>query len=361
MVNYFNEVRNKNIVIKFFLVLSTLFITSTSFHSFAQISETKVVDNSSLNFVSREKIELLSNIACNNFSDLAKAYQQKFVNKMSEWSRVNLSKANYQTAFYPFSGPDVVTVMSIYPKANYYVLVADQAPEYEYIKHPEKMSGKSQAFECQMISNFSQRGYYLTNDLNGKNGPTPRFIKLLIYNIAFSGSKILEMNLLKVDVKGLIVPAEPQDDPNGVRFILENKEGNRITLDYLKADLSNQGLDKHKDFLRACERKSSQVVLLKSASHLLQNDYFSIMKDTLVKNAKWITQDETGLDIIPLAETFNLELYGKFISPNGLWAKSPSAQRLAEYYSRHPSKEDLPFLLGYEKKGGSMLMVGERK
>ena len=86
-----------------------------------------------------------------------------------------------------------------------------------------------------------------------------------------------------------------------------------------------------------------------------------MMKNVLLENAQWITQDETGLDIVPYSEKFDLKLFGKFIAPNNLWAKSPSAQRLASYYQEHPSTQELPFLLGYEKAGGSMLMIGKRK
>jgi hypothetical protein len=212
-----------------------------------------------------------------------------------------------------------------------------------------------------MLSNFSRRGYYLTNDLVGKNGPKPRFIKLLIYNLAFAGAKVNEVKALSISSDGMIVPQTKDSPANGVRFSIETQDGRAVTVDYISANISDSGLENQAHFVKAFQRKSSQVVLIKSASHLLQNTYFSTMKNVLIQNAKWITQDETGLDIVPYSENFNLQLFGKFITPNNLWAKSPSAQRLAKYYQEHPSKQELPFLLGYEKAGGSMLMIGQRK
>ena len=309
-----------------------------------------------------DKLGLLTAIDCPNFDQMVSAYQQKFQTKMVDWSAKNLASANYQTAFYPFSGPDVVTVMSLYPKANYYVMVADQIPEYGYIDRPEHMGEKSKQFECGMLNRFSRSGYYLTNDLNGKNGPRPRFIKLLIYNIAFTGSKILDAKALKITKDGLILPLEKEDtDPHGVRFTLETKDGRKVLLDYLQADLSNSGFEKNPEYATAFTRKSSQVVLIKSASHLLQKPYFSKMSDVLVGSAQWVTQDETGLSIGPLSENFNLELYGKFVAAHKLWAQNPASKELAKYFSENKSKEDLPFILGYEKVGGSILMVGQRK
>ena len=334
-----------------YLLLATLFVLAPLS---AQTNNT-----SAANVEARKAA--LTEIACPNFPQLVQAYQQRFQGKMQDWSQKNLSKANYQTAFYPFSGPDVVTVMSLYPKATSYVMVADQVPEYAYIDNPEKMNSQSQAFECSMLFNFSRRGYYLTNDLNGRNGPKPRFIKLLIYNIAFSGSKIEDIKALNIDRDGNIAIKELNQEAEGVRFNLLTKDGRKVTLDYLRADLSNAGFEAHPELEKVFSRKASQVVLIKSASHLLQYPKFSKMSEVLLANAKWVTQDETGLDVEPFANQFNLELYGKFIAAHPLWAKNESGHRLAKYFSAHPSKEELPFILGYEKVGGSILIVGERK
>jgi hypothetical protein len=314
-----------------------------------------------LNSEASEALKTLLAVNCPNFDEMVSNYQRKFVSTMTNWSGTYLSQAEYQTAFYPFSGPDVVTVMSLYPKANYYVLVADQVPEYSFINAPEKLSNASQSFECHMLSNFSRRGYYLTNDLIGKNGPKPRFIKLLIYNLAFAGAKIKAIDILHINFEGLILVDTDAQHPNGVRFLVETKDGRLVTVDYISANLSDNGLEKHAHFVKAFTRKSSQVVLLKSASHLLQNSYFSTMKSVLLDNAKWITQDETGLDIVPYSENFNLKLFGKFLKSSKLWVKSPSVQRLVKYYEDHPSIQQLPFKLGYEKAGGSILMIGQRK
>lgn len=306
-------------------------------------------------------MESLKKIDCPQLPSLVKAYDDAFVGKMKQWSNIYLKQADYQTAFYPFSGPDAVTVMSIYPKANYYVLVADQLPEFQDLEYPSKKVAKSESFECQMLTQYAHKGYFLTNDLIGKNGPRPRFIKLLIYNLAFAQAQIKEIKMVTVTDDGKILPVKDRSAADGVRFELITKDGHPATLDYIYANISDAGLEKNEKYQKAFARKSSDVVLVKSASHLLQNTYFSKMKNILISKAKWITQDETGIDIVPLSENFDIQLFGKFIKPNNLWANSPSAIRLANYYEKHPKTENLPFYLGYNKLGGSMLMVAKRK
>jgi len=354
MIKLLNPIKTQTKQLIYFIALTFLAI---SFHvnlmGSAQAQQTSL-DKS-------EQLKMLLAISCPNFKEMVNSYQQKFVSKMTNWSNTNLSQADYQTAFYPFSGPDVVTVMSLYPKANYYVLVADQIPEYAYINAPEKLSNESQSFECHMLSNFSKKGFYLTNDLIGKNGPKPRFIKLLIYNLAFAGAKVNDVRTLTINSDGKILPHEKGNHADGVRFLIETQDGRTVTVDYISGNIADGGLENKPHLVKAFQRKASQVVLIKSASHLLQNSNFSMMKNILVKQAKWITQDETGLDIVPLSENFNLQLFGRFISPNNIWAKSPSAHRLAKYYQEHPSKQELPFSLGYVKAGGAILIIGQRK
>ncbi len=354
MTKTFKSIKTQTKQLFHFIALTFLAI---SFH--VSIMESAQAQNSKPE--KSEQLKTLLAISCPNFNEMVNNYQQKFVTKMTNWSSAHLSQADYQTAFYPFSGPDVVTVMSLYPKANYYVLVADQIPEYAFIDTPEKLSNESQSFECQMLSNFSRKGFYLTNDLIGKNGPRPRFIKLLIYNIAFAGAKVNDVKILTINPDGMILPQTKGTRADGVRFLVEAQDGRAVTVDYISANIADSGLENKPHLVKALQRKASQVVLVKSASHLLQNTYFSIMKNILIQQAQWVTQDETGLDIVPYAENFNLQLFGRFISPNNIWAKSPSAQRLAKYYHEHPSNQELPFSLGYEKAGGSMLIIGQRK
>jgi len=184
---------------------------------------------------------------------------------------------------------------------------------------------------------------------------------LLHHNIAFAGASIESQQVLHLAADGAVSVRQAGQAGNGVRFALRNRDGRPVTLDYLRIDLSNPGIEKTPGALQAMTRQASEAVLLKSASHLLQKPYFSTLADVLVRQARWITQDETGLDIGPLSAQFELSLYGKFVAAHPLWAANESSRRLAQYYATHTRNEDLPFYLGYEKVGGSILMVGRRK
>ena len=300
---------------------------------------------------------------CAQFEQTVARYQTRFQSRMLGWSAKALSDVKAKTAFYPFSGPDVVTLMSLYPNADHYLMVADQTPDYAQVDTPVPAAGRvaGTAFECQMLAGFAQRGYYLTNDLIGKNGPKPRFLTLLHHNIAFAGATIESQQVLHLSADGALSVRQAGQPGHGVRFALRNRDGRAVMLDYLRIDLSNPGIEKTPGALQVMSHYAAEAVLLKSASHLLQKPYFSTLADVLVRQARWITQDETGLDIGPLSGQFELSLYGKFVAAHPLWAANESSRRLAQYYATRTRNDDLPFYLGYEKVGGSILMVGRRK
>jgi len=51
------------------------------------------------------------------------AYQKRVAKPMTAWARTEVAFPGGNTVFYPFSGPDLVTVAHLFPNAERYVLV----------------------------------------------------------------------------------------------------------------------------------------------------------------------------------------------------------------------------------------------
>jgi hypothetical protein len=148
--------------------------------------------------------------------------------------------------------------------------------------------------------------------------------------------------------------------PDGLRFSVTRSNGRALTIDYVRTDLSNSGLKMGARSHTFMQSQMDGVVLLKSASHLLQKPHFSALAELIVERAPSVVQDETGLDIEPFRRAFEIRSYGKFHAPHPLWHDSASGQRLIRYLQDQPAIEPLPFTIGYEKKSGSVLLVGTR-
>jgi hypothetical protein len=300
---------------------------------------------------------------CTGFQSQLASYERQFATRMVDWSRRELKDLKGRDVLYLFSGPDVVTALSLFPDATHLTLVADQKPEYGLLDQPEEATPEKAARECSMIRFFSQLGYYRTHDLNGVGGAKPQFIRLLAYSIAFGGGTIHDAAALVLGAGGEVqrhAAGSPQR-PQGVRFEARRRDGRPVTVDYLVIDLSNSGLRADPNGASFLRRQNSDILFLKSASHLLQSPHFSKLSDLLGSPAApFLVQDETGFGVGRLHALYDLSRYGRFTAPQSLWKANPSARAFAEEFANHPSKGPLPFRIGYEKEAGSVLLVGRR-
>ena len=302
----------------------------------------------------------LSTTDCPAFSKLSSDFQKRFLVPMSSWAEQHTSTLNAKKIVYPFSGADIVTPASFFQGADHLVLVADQFPDY--VRKQVTTPGETDK-ECDIMMYFARYGYFKTNDLTGKDSVSPRFHKLLSYNIALIDAKINSINFLVIEENGGTTVYSRIDGikPDGLGFLVTTPKGRDIKIDYVRIDLSNKGVKLGNRFHAFLNGQIVDTVFLKSASHLLQKPYFSNLANVITDKARNVVQDETGLDIEPLRKAFDIRSYGKFDAPHPLWQNSESGQRLIKYLTDQTTIEPLPFVIGYEKKSGSLLLVSSRK
>jgi len=306
----------------------------------------------------------LATVQCPSFNTLEARYNKRFSKPMTAWSHAELADLKGRPVLYLFSGPDVVTPLALFPDTPHLTLVADQIPEYGQLSAAAEESASVTQRECHMLSFFSQLGYYRTDDLNGRGGARPSFIKLLAYSIAFGGGTITNASLLALTAQGDldIFAVDSERTAQGVRFAVTRPDGRSVIIDYLVIDLANRGLKSHEAATAFLRRNAQDVLFLKSASHLLQSGSFSILANLLTAPAApFVVQDETGLGVDRLEQAYHLTLYGHYTAPQTIWAHKPAAQAFAETYAKHETRGSLPFVFGYEKSAGSALLVGRRR
>ena len=278
-------------------------------------------------------------------------YQKTIGQPMSEWAKTEVRRAPGGTVFYPFSGPDFVTVSHLFPQADRFVMVAMQAAG-EPADMTNMSSGRMQSFQAKFMREwmkFSRLAFFRTDDLNedlrdkhAQIGVTTILITFALY----SG----------YDVKAVypIVFDEASGDyikGNGpwksVRLEL-SKAGKPVVLDYVSLDLSDGVLSQSASTRAWLARESRHPVLLKAASHLLQETYFAVLKDILVENATMVIQDETGLNYTNLAQIGPVDLYGGFLYPHELFNRKKQ-ESLAQAYRESKDVKPLPFAFSYNK------------
>lgn len=293
-------------------------------------------------------------------------YERRIGNSMRKWGCQELGRAEEVTVFYPFSGPDLPSVVQLFPDADRYVLVSLQKagapPRLESLSKQELENYLAVFRKAWRF--YGVLGFFRTDDLDanaqgiriGMTGPLMAFAVRL-------GFEIEAVEPIQLDPNGNDVtlrngsPGEA-DTWDSVRLSVW-KDKRKILVDYVQMDLSDYWLGQVTAARTWIARMAGNPTILKAASHHPQEANFSILRNSILGRAPSIVQDETGIEYGALAEAYTVRLYGKFTRPNPSFDKNLQ-RALAAAYRRGAAVKPLPFRLGYEKHAGSAMQVAIR-
>ncbi len=278
-------------------------------------------------------------------------YQTNMGKPMSQWAAAEVRYPGGGTVFYPFSGPDFVTLAQLYPNADRYVMAALQ-----FAGEPAVLAtmseGRRNRFQDKFLrewKKFTRLAFFRTDDLNddlrdqqAQIGVTTTLITFALY----SGYDVTEVYPITLDPQSgqMVRTTGPW---KSVRLLL-SKAGKPVTLDYVSVDLSDSYLAKEEPMRNWLDSMSRSPVLLKAASHLLQMPSFTLLRDMIATNATMVVQDETGLDYTLLAKIGKVNLYGGFLYPHELFNRNRQST-LAAAYKESKTVKPLPFAFSYNK------------
>jgi len=314
-------------------------------------------------------------IAATTLQDFARSasahwleYERRIGEPMQKWALAEIPQTQGGIVFYPFSGPDFVTVHHLYPDAGRYVLVALQRAQ------PPPALDKASAADVATFmarfreswKQFAQIGFFRTNDLDDdakQVGIRAGMTAPLLAFAARAGYKVVDIVPVRVNADGTDLEAHPGERTDAatwdsVRISLE-RQSRKFELDYVRVNLSDASLNAHPAVRAWIERMATQRTLLKAASHLLQNPRFTIVRDALIAQAPSIVQDETGIEYTRLAKTFQVRLYGNFSKPHPIFNQE-SQRALAHAYKATADVRPLPFRVSYQRQPEANLQVAVR-
>lgn len=292
--------------------------------------------------------------------------------KVREWSRTHIptAAAATGTVFYMFSGPDFLYADAIYPEATTYVFCGIEPvgpiPDPSQLRR-DRLAGELQALRSSLDSVLSF-SFFLTKEMKQElqNHAFRGTLPVIALFIARAGKEICAISFVGLDKQGALVPlTEPVRSDNvtapGVCISFRTPgNGTLRNLYYFSTDISDGGL-KSTGFLPFCRSLAPGNSLVKSASYLMHETYFSSIRLFLLENSNTLVQDDSGIPLAFLApEMWELRLFGSYPGPIPLF-RNNYQPRLAELY-RRADPVPLEFGIGYRhRKGESTLMVATRR
>jgi len=309
-------------------------------------------------------------------SNWAKFYRHK-LDHVSKWRIKEIPPAmdTIKTLFYPFGGPDFIFADAFFPDAEKYILFGLEPPGN--IPEPstwnEQNMKSSLAILNKAIDDVTSIGFFRTNDMkvdletSSVSGVTP----ILMLFLARSGHTITDVIPGEMNPEGEFHPVKEFQNIQGgksygtaveIRFV-KNKTGKHKSLIYFATDISDKGLGKNPGCLNFIGHVPQNcLTLIKSASYLMHQADFSIIRRTILGKSCFILQDDTGIPYHSLKKsTWQIRLFGTYSRTIDLF-KHKYQEDLKEAYDSEEKPAAVPFQIGYNVKfNETNLLMATRK
>jgi len=292
---------------------------------------------------------------------------------MSRWrdQSIRSTCAGSGTLLYPFSGPDFANAYILFPSCKTYIFFGlerpGQVPELEKL---DRATFARLLIDVRAaVGDLVERNYFITSRMSQQlhTSQLRGVVPVIIASMALAGLEVRS-------VEPFALPAA--SDPSGsatspgprplrklraVRIAFQRPGSAQVqTVQYFSLDATNNGLAPYPEFLAHLKSAKPAPMLLKSASYLLQDRQFRVVRDTLLEVAELLVQDDTGMPYEVLkASGWDMQLFGGYRKPIKPfhWAYQPG---LDGAY-RNASPQELPFSFSYHwRDGKSNAMIARR-
>ncbi|MCC6609318.1 MAG: hypothetical protein IT515_06535 [Burkholderiales bacterium] len=260
-------------------------------------------------------------------------------------------RSRCRTLFYPFSGPDFLNAYLLFPSCDTYVFLGLEPPGA--LPEIDRL-GPGEAAQTlrdmrAALGDLLAHNFFMTKRM-AEQLHTPRIRGVLPVMLA-------SMGVIRVRVVSLR-PYELATLPGVAVTFFHPDIGKPQTLYYLSADLSDAGLRAHPALAHYLDGLAPAAVLVKSASYLLHRPTFTRTRDTVLRVADVLVQDDTGVPYRTLREQgWTVRLYGNYGGPIPLFAAYRQPDLEGAFRGRAAAHR-LPFAFGYKgSRDGSIAMV----
>jgi hypothetical protein len=302
------------------------------------------------------------------------ATEETMLKPISAWlSEKNmLDTREGTTCFYPLSGPDFLFGNAFYPNAQYYLMMGlEQKGTYpDFTKMDDATRRDYFNVLRGSMKYLNSRGYFVTEHMGSDftrrhlNG----MVHMMVYMMAKTGHLICDSYEVVINDDGSerrLAEGEKAPEGEAVARVVEFTPADRSVLKkayYFKQDVADDKLAEIPGFEKFIRAFPNRMSYMKSASCVLFNPQFNVMRQ-LVLSCDKIMQDDTGIPYHYIVEdgSFDIQLFGTYsrVIKQIPWCKQPDLEKdLVEV----GENKELPFKISYNGHHNEGIVIyGVRK
>jgi hypothetical protein len=299
--------------------------------------------------------------------------EKRRLSKMIIWAEKEIPDLNkgLKTLFYPFSGPDFLHAHTFFPEATSYIMFGlepvGNIPDMKKVPK-EKLSTYFSALNFSIEDALSLSFFKtldMSKELNNEmiNGSLP----IILLFVARTGHEIIDIKPTEINAEGKMVyidafknlKGEASYDKGAEITYIDKGDSVLRKIYYFSANVADGGLKQNPGCVKYFDNIENNVItMIKSASYLMHNDYFSIVRNTVFNKSKAFFQDDSGVAFKFIDQKkWSVQLYGVYNGPIPMFANR-FEKDLKEAYDKEKPKP-LSFQYGYGSHCG--LLVARKK
>jgi len=288
------------------------------------------------------------------------------IDKITKWTlENNITNANDTlTLFYPFSGPDFLFANAFFPYCKNYILFGLENPG----SIPDLNTSDAETIAAYLenlrlsLRYINELGFFVTKQMKEdfKNKLFDGSLHIILFYLAKYGYEIDDFQPFYLNDYGEIVNQNEilmtSKKVQGTKIIFKTNETPK-TLYYFQLDVANINLIDKMEFTYFLNSFKNKISYLKSASYLLHQNTFSIVRNIVLNQSIKILEDDTGVPFEYVNnDNFEVDVFGNYSKTIDLF-KTRYQNDLKSAISGKTENTKLPFTIGYNAEFNETVLI----
>ena len=291
-----------------------------------------------------------------------KATNERFA-EMTAWRDKELAPVTGTcgTLMYPFSGPDILNAIVLFPDCQRYILFGLEPVGSMPVLEQLPAERLTRLFEetRHALNDLLSRNYFITSHMmqDAAAQELRGTLPLMAVSLVRMDARLVSVREMEIAEDGELRPRTPpakdRHVASAVELVFERPGHGPQTVVYFRAQAEDKAIPQRPGVVPFLESQAPFPTFLKSASYLLHGSDFSIVRNLLLHDSRLVLEDDSGIPLRYLkAPDWTVSFYGKYVKPVKDFNYGYQ-QDMAKVYSDSKVVKPLTFSFGYHWSDGS--------